>query len=76
MVSLKHHCTAISEIAAVGYWNASPPQLCSLMLVCQAEEQEENKDPALSGGTYPVTSLVDWRQARRGGRRRTVGEMW
>lgn len=45
------------------------------MLVCQAEEQE-NKDPALSGGTYPVTSLVDWRQARRGGRRRTVGEMW
>lgn len=43
------------------------------MLVCQAEEREENRDPTQSEGTYPVTSLVDWRQAGRGGR--TVGEI-
>ena len=44
------------------------------MLVWQAEERAENWDPTQSEGTYPVTSLVDWRQAMRGGRRR-VGEI-
>lgn len=68
------------EAAAV----VSLPQLYSLVLVCQAEEQRgkkkkhKPKDPALNRGTYPVTSLVDWRQARRGGGREDSGggEMW
>lgn len=53
---------------------SSSPQLCNLALVCQAEERKENGGPTQSEGTYPVTSLVDWRQAGRGGRK-TVGEI-
>lgn len=47
------------------------------MLVCQAEEREESRDPTQSEGTYPVTSLVDWRQASWGRRRwRIVVRQW
>lgn len=70
------HCTAAADLAASGCAarrrNSRPPRLCNPpnpMLVCQAEERAENRDPTQSEGTYPVTSLVDWRHARRGGMR-------
>lgn len=53
-------------LVAKSSFGAVCAQLCSVVLVCQAEGREENRDPTQSEGTYPVTSLVDWRQARWG----------